>query len=474
MLTADFIASRKQKVCLQDYDYQHDIESRLLLSQFSIKELEVLEEILYSSILIPIPKLCTSLELEEEDLTQILTKIEETGLFRIEAGQILVDKEMRKYFESQIVKFGPDFKPGMEFLQGLMRKVPIHVLPSWYAIPRASDNIFDSLVEKYLLTPAIFHRHLEEIFSHEPLLGAIVQDVYASPSLSLLGREVMEKHHLSREQFEEVLLSLEFQFALCLSYTKTEGIWEEMVTPFQEWKEHLAFLRETQPVPITTTDQIIRKRPSDFAFLEDVHHLLTLVRKYPLPIYPSLPEKEDLALIAKKMGYQAEDLSFSQYLEKMVRKVRAVRLVDVVEGRLYVLDTANEWLEMEIEEKAIFFHRHPLNHLEEPHLPPHLCTERALREAEKSIVRVLNSGWVYFDDFVRSVTAALAEGSAVMLKKQGKHWRYERPHYGPEEIALLHTTILEWLFEIGITAVGTHNGRECFSVTPFGQSLFGE
>lgn len=47
------------------------------------------------------------------------------------------------------------------------------------------------------------------------------------------------------------------------------------------------------------------------------------------------------------------------------------------------------------------------------------------------------------------------------------------PAYTEEEKEILKSTIFDWLFEIGVTAVGTYEGEDCFCVTPFGQSLFG-
>ena len=45
---------RKNKINLEDYDYQKDIQNRVLMSHFSTEDLEVLEEIVYSSQKIPI------------------------------------------------------------------------------------------------------------------------------------------------------------------------------------------------------------------------------------------------------------------------------------------------------------------------------------------------------------------------------------------------------------------------------------
>lgn len=470
---------RKNKVCLQDYNFKQDIENRLAIAEFSVIDLEVLEEILYSSIKIPISKLAKNLDRENRELLPFLETLSKTGLVSISEDSILIDKDVRKYFEAQLAKFDPDFKPGMEYLQSLLKKVPISVLPGWYAIPRTSNNIFDSIIEKYLLSPQIFYRHLSELNFTDPTLQHIIEDVYNSPDLKAYADTLMEKYGLSREVFEEHILHLEFHFVCCLGYEKIDGQFKEIVIPFHEWKEYLTFLKNTHAPSISSTQRIIRKRPNDFSFIQDMTLILNMAKKQPIPLLSTkehgpFPSPETLRMIAEKMqGFTADDPSFIRYMHTLLNKLRLIKLADVIDGRLYVLEGASDWLDMHMENRALFLYRHPLNRLISDHVQSQLCTERHVREAEKSIIRVLNSGWVYFDAFVRGVIVPLGENSIVMLKKQGKSWRYNLPTYTEEELALIKATVLEWLFEIGITAVGTHESKECFCVTPFGQSLFG-
>src|SRR5574338_19380 len=95
--------ARKNKVNLADYNCQQDIENRILMSDFSTLDIEVLEEILYSPLKISLKKLSL------------------TGLVSIQDDAILVDKEKRKYFEFQIHRFDSQFKPDMEYIQGILR-----------------------------------------------------------------------------------------------------------------------------------------------------------------------------------------------------------------------------------------------------------------------------------------------------------------------------------------------------------------
>lgn len=470
---------KKNKITLEDYNYKQDIENRLLMAQFTPNDIIVLEEILFSSIKIPIRKLSKSVDLDEDEILPILQKISKTNLFVFEDDSIVVDKEMRKYFEAQVLKFDPDFKPGMEFLQSILRKAPIHVLPIWYSIPRTSNNIFDSLIEKYLLTPQIYQRYLSEISFTDRILTGIVDDVYSAPSLKLYAKDIIEKYKISHEQFEHCMLLLEFHFVCCLGYEKIDDEWKEIVSPLHEWREYATFIQNTEATPIPPTVQIHRTRSSDFAYIQDLSLILSQAKKSPIPLIEDnnkqlIPSKEALtALAAKIEDFDENHPAFIKHINKLIIKLRQLKLADVVDNRLYALESANDFLDMRLENRSIFLYRHPLNRLVSPRIPADLITDRNLRESEKSIIRVLNSGWIYFDDFIKGVIAPLGENSFIMLKRQGKNWKYCLPSYGEEELALIKATVLEWLFEIGVTAIGEHNGKEVFCVTPFGQSLFG-
>lgn len=457
----ELTAVKKNKITLSDYNYRRDIENRLLMADFTTFEVAVLEEILYSPIKAPIRKMAKNLDKSEEELLPVLQKLSKTGLLVIEGDSIVVDKETRKYFETEIEKFEVDFTPGMEFLQNLLKKVPIHVLPIWYSIPRTSNNIFDSLVEKYLLTPLIFQRYMIELNFGDPVLSAMAQDVLRSPELSVPAKVLLAKYEISREKFEENMLILELHFVCCLGYQKVDDVWEERVTPFYEWREYLAFLKNTNTKPISDFSKIQRFRPHDFSFVEDMTAVLQLVKKQPISLNP----KGYAALAARLQEVPPSP----HYLDQIVHKLQLLKLAEVVDGKLTAAEPAAEWLEMRVENRALYLYRHPLNNIQSLVQMP----EKIIREAEKAIMRILHIGWVLFEDFNQGVIVPLGDHTAATLKKCGKGWKYALPEYTPEERALLHAVVFEWLFEAGITATGSYQGQECFTITPFGQSLFG-
>ncbi|MEN9343290.1 MAG: hypothetical protein RLZZ453_77 [Chlamydiota bacterium] len=451
---------KKQKILLEDYDYKQDLENRLLMSQFSTRDLLVLEEILYSSLTAPLKKIEKNLDMTRDELLPILIRLSRSGLFSLHEDTIIVDKEKRKYFEGQLPKFEPDFRPGMEFLQGLLKKVAIHVLPGWYSLPRLSDDIFESIVEKYLLTPQIFQRYLTDLTFSDPLLSSIVKELYAAPSLKIYGKDLLKKHNLSKEALEKALLLLEFHLVGFLSYEKVGDHYEEIVTPFYEWQEYAEFLKETDVQTVTT--KVKQKRPCDFSYIEDLTALLNRMKKEPLF------QKE-----VRNFPLEAFDGS-AEYMDALIEKLCHLKLSAIVDKRLIALESATDFLDMSTEEKALFLYRHPFNRSAFKKIPVELATDRNVREAEKSIIRVLDKGWVYFDEFLRGCIVPLSETSTIFLKKQGKTWRYSLPCYTEEEKALIAAIVLDWLFEIGITSVGMAGDRICFRVTSFGRSLFGQ
>ncbi len=451
---------KKQKINLNDYPYLEDVRSRSLLADFSVFDLEVLEEILFSSLKTSVKKVSRSLGCTEGDLDPILSKLEGCALLERQGDLLFIDKDKRKYFEFQISRFEEDFKPDMEFLQGLLKQIPIHLLPAWYATPRSSNNIFESIIEKYLLTPQIYQRYLLDLNFADPVLSGILQDLFASSELKLSSSDLISKYNLARADFDRLMLQLELHFVCFVSYQREEDHWHEIVTPFHEWREYMLFLQATDAPAIEQTDTLFTYRNAPFAFIQDMETILTLAQKKSLPL-------NKIRSLAHQIGLETdtpEELRFAEtYLARIIEKLVSIRLADKNDGSLYALESVHEWLSLDLEARAVQLHRS---------LPSPLSSEGNVREAEKSIKRVLKKGWVYFDDFIRGVMVPLHEGSAVALKKNGKHWKYTIPQYSEEERAFIQTVVFDWLFECGIVATGSIDGKDCFTATPFGRIFF--
>jgi hypothetical protein len=477
----DVTSPRKNKINLADYNSEQDIQNRIILSDFTPFDLTVLEELLFSPLKLSLKKLARTLSVEEGDLTPVLIKLTQTSLLGILGDTITIDKDVRKYFEFQIQRFDPDFKPDMEFLQAILRRIPSHILPTWYAIPRTSTNVFDSIIEKHLLTPQIFYRHLSELNITDPIILGIIKDVL-SADLRASSSDLIAKYNLTRADFERIMLHLEFNFICSVRYVKEDEHWHEVVTPFHEWSDYLTFLKETNTPAIDSPDLIIRRRETEYAFVEDMTTLLEFIQKKPpatdyASLYEELPIK--LATLCHLPLETADDLTVAKvYFTHLIDKVCLIKLADKINERLHILEVANDWLGMTLENKALFLYRHPLNQISSKcsnqELASNLMIDRNIREAEKSVKRVIHGDWVFFDDFIKGVYVSLTDDSSVMLKKTGKQWQYTFPNYSDAEIKLIKATIFDWLFEVGIVTTGTLDGRDCFAVTAFGRFFFAD
>ncbi len=409
-------SSRKNKINLLDYPYQKDIANRLLMSTFSTLEVDVIQEILYNPLKIPIAKLSRSLELSFDKLLPILQKLTRTSLFTIQGELLYIDKEMRKYFESEMHKFNVDFNPDMEALQVLLKKVPIHILPTWYSIPRTSNNIFESIVEKYLLTPQIYQRHLLEIQAEDPIFSQMIQDIFHAPNFILFAEDLCRKYSLSHEEFEEYILYLEFHFIAALNYILVGDEWKEAVTPFREWKEYLIFQKKTEITPIKK-NKVKRKWTSDFFFVEKI----------------------TLALLGKAPTNDPD-------WQEVQKKCQLIKI------------PPDQWFSLSSQEQALYLYRR--------------LTDKSIREVEKRLKEVAHLGWIFLEDFIQGTTIFLHEDNKVLLKRYGKSWKYTLPCYTEGEKTLIKTILFEYLFETAMIAIGEVDGKACFSVTPFGRTFF--
>ncbi len=457
---AEIATYRKNKIELTEYDCSKDVENRILMSKFTPFDVEILEEILFSPLRIPLSVLEQNLELSPDKLLPILEKLSATKLFQVIADHVIVDKEMRKYYEMQLLKFEEDFKPGMEYLQGLLRKVPIHILPTWYSISRTSNNIFDSIVEKYLQTPQTFQRYLMELNLPDSIQKGIMNDLYQSPNYEIDAEAVIKKFNLTQEQFEEHMIELEFYFVCCVKYVREKGRFKQVITPFHEWRQYLCHVRETEPTPIIEEEAIKRVKTSNFAIVEEMSAVVEQATKAPITAAA-------ISSIRKECPEFSEE-DFSYYVEKLCELNLLSR-----EGEKYTCTSDSEdWLKMATDARAIYLFRHPLNSIRG--VSEKFSDSKHTREAEKSIARVANVGWVDLEEFVKGIFIPLNENHIITLRRQGRTWKYQLPQYSTEETAFFKAVIQSWLFEVGITALGTYEGRECFCLTPLGNTLFGD
>lgn len=435
---------RKNKITLNDYNYRQDIENRLFMADLSILEVDVLSEIINGSLKTYLSSLADNLNVNPKTLKTVLEKLAKTRLFKIQGEEIIVDKEMRKYYETQISKFDDHFQPDLEYLQSLLSKVPLHSLLVWYAIPRNSDHIFQSIIEKIFSTPKIYERYLQELSFEEPIFFEIMKAVFSAPDYLVRSDVLIDKFKLSKQQFEEYMLYLEFSFVCCISYIKTESMWEEVVTPFHEWREYLLFLQNTSPMPIKDVQKIKCKYPHEFGFLKELNDLVhSILEKEVLikNIDPELIEAAQLLKIAKK-----EELKLSSTSQ------------------------SKEWLDKSLIDQAIVLYRETLKRMLD--LESTSFSEKDFREVERSLRRIGHGKWVYFEDFMKGCLAQVGSVSPIHLHNKGKRWRYLLPKYHENEVQFIQQICCQYLLQAGMVNVGTHEDKLCLCLTKFGrQSL---
>lgn len=451
-------AIRKNKVNLADYPYRRDIENRLFMADLSEFEVNLLKEIVHHSVKISVEQLAEQLEVEVSELITTLDKLNVTKLYKRQQLTLIVDKEMRKYYESQLEKFDEDFKPNMEFLQDLLNKIPIHVLPLWYAIPRSSDNIFASIVEKYFLTPKTYRNYLDELQFDDPLIPKIIRDLYQAPDFILDSSSIIEKYKLTREKFEEYLLLLEYHFICCLSYRKRDNQWHEVITPFAEWLEYLQAEAKTKPKALSHPKEVKPVCSSlEFGFIKDMQAILkTCSRK-------QLTEKELPSIFNK-------DPRSQEHIDHLLAKLLQLEFIKVVKSTIQVQDKGALWLNKSSSEQVMSLAHNPLNRLQAIPSASPLYNPRNIRQVEKGLRRLAEGEWIDLETFLKGFISPLTHHEPVTLVNKGKRWRYALPLYKAEDYLFIQTVITERLFELGIVALGHYQGRLCFCLTAFGRT----
>jgi len=444
MVLAESLSYRRCNISLSDYNVTEDIENRLFVRKLSPANHVVLEEILHSPLQTTIARISVATEQPEEVVREALEQLEQVGLLRLSAQNIHVDKEKRKYFETLLEPFDEDFEPGMEYVQALLRKVPIHVLPTWYNTPKTASEIFASVIERLLATPQVYLRHLAELFAFDEELQKAYQVVVDSPSLEVPAEELRARLALDERDFEALLLRMEFQFVGAQIYRQRGHSWQQLIVPFKEWAAYIRHTRQMQKSIVADS-------------------VVTQIGEGPYPI---------LSLMAQMLSGKAslDVLNRSQPLLSSwaLLTLQRCSLASFVGNEINATPLGLEWLTLGTEDRGVAVYRHPA-------FQPQGCErieERYLRESEKSLQAAIPGHWHDLESFVQHSMAVLADNQAVVLRKRGRNWFYALPQHTAEQKAFLQDLIWQWAPSCGLVIVGEHSGRRCFKLSPLGESFF--
>lgn len=449
----------KNRVNLHDYDYKLDVKSRVILSSINSDELQLLEELLFSSLEVPMGTLRERVPIRDDLFEKALAKLQLAGLLKEHQGLLIVDKERRKYFDTQIQRFDADFQPGVDFLHEIMRHIPIQVLPLWYQIPRSSTNIFESLVEKYLHTPAIYERYLVEMVFDQEMHREIVAMVYNAPHLEVDVQEIKQSYMLSDEQFEEIALFLELNFICIQKFRQVGECWQGVLTPLLEWREYLSFCEKT-----SLRESRIATKPyfeaEEYIFTSDMARLLGHGGLH-------IASYSGEWRLSQSIDFSREE----SYINRLIQKLFLVGYAFEKQGLLHATPEGLLWAKEPPKIRALLLFRSPYNVPRESHTLE-LFTEKNLREVEKCLAPLSKLGWVDLELFLEGIAAPINDHSPIRLEKVGKRWKYVIPNYSSEEKEFIRMLIEEWFFECGIIKKVQHQQRRYICLSDLGEELF--
>jgi hypothetical protein len=331
-----------------------------------------------------------------------------------------------------------------------------------------------------LLTPQIYRRYINELSHLDPIIQQVLQYIN-KPPFEIESSKLRAELGLSEEKFEEQLIYLEYSLICSKKYKRNGDKYVEIITPFQEWSDYLSFLFSSKITTIKNSDDIEKFRRNDFSFIEDMTKLFIFIKNEKIKISwnKHLINLENSAFLAKKTGIFIPDEACDEklvqhYITKLIKKLLLLQLIVEKDGELHSHAKSNYWFELSIEEKALSLYKDPSQHIMLPTTISNVFSEKQLREAEKSIKRVMHNNWVLFDDFIKGVTVPIKDEQIVSLKKEGKNWKYNIPQYLEEEKILINVVIFDWFFTCGITEIGSYDGKDCFRITNFGRKIFGD
>lgn len=437
----------KNKISLSDYQYKRDVEGRIFISELSSIEVHILKELINQSTKFTLFELSESAEVDIESIEPIIDKFSQIGLVLRQNHNIFVNKDIRKYFELHIHKFDNGFRPGFDFVRNLLNKIPVSALPVWYDTPRTSDNIFESILEKYAHTPKLYAEYLKGLTFQTPVIANILRDVLQSPEFEVPATVLQQKYNLSKEKFHEYVLLLEFHLALISTFKEENGNWIEVITPIHEWRQLLKLEQQKTP-RVVPTEKVQPLDEREFAFFLNLQALIADLKKAPLT-----EDSREKALIEKAL---------------------VLGLVEKNDDLLTLVPEADEFTQLPFQEQIFILYKRSVEVLQDRWNSTFGPIERTIREIQKRLHKLPHSQWFFFEDFAESLFMPIGNQPPVCLKSTGKKWAYTVPKYTQTEKEFVYSLISELLFQTGLVNCGYAEEKRCFMITSFGHVSLSE
>lgn len=446
--------NQKNKINLSEYNFEFDLSQRLLLSSLSVFEIEVLREIIHNSLKFSVSELCETLESPLCVIQETLKKLLPFKLFYVQNERIYVSKEFRKYFEVQIERFSENFKPDTDFFQALLHSVPIEVLPNWFCISKSSDDIFQSIIENFFLTPQLFQKYINTLKYEDETTAKVIEMVYSHVDLTVDVETLLNKLSISREDLEKIIIVLELQKVCCLRYTNQGDTWKQTITPFNEWIEYLLYKNSISYKPIENPSEVEMLHSDNF--IETIDALIQESIKTPISINEYINSSD----------------SNPSYREQIINKILFLRLAESKDGFLSTIQDIDIWLKKTYHEKCMSIYFSTFNEYKK-----NIRTEfqdKDIRKIEKALKCIIDKGWIYLDDFMNSLSFSIGRSQQITLQKKNRKWQYAFPEYDVNQKNFIINIIEEHLFQAGMVQLGRCKQKKCILITPFGKTSLGD
>jgi len=464
---------KKEKIELGEYDFPQDLAARLYLSQLSPFEVEVIEELNLRPLQLSITEFSSEIDKSIDRIFPIFQDLQKLNLLKMSGDLVLLNKEMRKYFEHSLELFDQDFTPDLLFVYQNFRKIPIHCLSTWYALPKNSNNLFQSLLDKYLLTPSLYEKYLQEVQLEGETMEKIKETLLGSENLQLSVDEIQKRFHLTKESLEKTLILLEF-FLVGVTYFVRQGDGYERI--FSMLHEYRTYQKECQQRALSSiaAKKISCTLSAPFGFIEDLDLLLIQAKRHKVELIEDQLPPSFLAILAKKSTL-IDPKSLQEHFAHIVQRGLQLGLLVRRDNMLVVsVYEANKWHALSLEERSIYLLYHPKNRFFTYDGEVHLLEEKHLKDAQKAICQAIPLGFVELEKLLDVTSISLGSQKGVHLKRSGVRYRYQSPQYSMDERKLLRATYLETFFESGFIEKGiSEQGAICIRTTSFGNSVYG-
>ncbi len=462
----DLLIARKTKVSLNDFNYQDDIDHRIALSKLTPFQIELLSEILFNPLIFPISELGEYLDENIDVIKKNLIELESLELYKIDADQLIVNKEMRKLYSLKLAKFDKHFSYGIDLVEMMLKRISIHLLPVWYQVPRTSTNIFESIIENYFITPKIYSRHLLEFIHTKDLLSEVANHVIKSPQAEINFEELIQKMNISEQELHKVILELELNFIVALKYIPQGNKINLKVSLLNEWKEYNALLLSKEE---TTVDpgSVVLCREKEYAFIEDMSLIIKECSNNQLYTTDSELENSCIQDLCNTLNAEKD------YIKALITKLTLLHLIDLSNKLAQATEIGLKWINIPLKKRAHITFKHPLNQIMQlTQFSDQINTERNYLDVVKSLSILADKEWILLEDYFKGVVIPLTQNNSLSLKKCNKRWAYIYPTYTEEESEFIRFVIFHRLFESGIIQKGKFNNKPCFKLTTLGKDLY--